>query len=329
MDFVTGIPSQYNWYITAGARSIFMLPKITSTVHINRLCAELNITPHSVEHLADHWNLFRLIAQSEKFSPDWKNKIVFFGKEWFSPKNDSSAWAKFKKYLTAQGWLQAQYSILKINFSIEWRKYAEAISSRRMKPKLYILDQLKHILSIANGYYPAFIPADAAEEAAPILGLQQAFIDLYRLEEYFSTIMHISSVRHLAHTQPVYYSLSFPTLMEGSPLKKSSSTILLDIRQIKILIDTLKEYLHLHKDNTVHIVNDAQFDFFHIEKDKFKIIKQSAEIYASDANFRRKDLEETDRSFCATSQFFRGCVKISSKKQQMFIKKEDARSESI
>ena len=45
--------------------------------------------------------------------------------------------------------------------------FADAIATRSLKPPTYIADQVKHLLAIAVGVYPAFIPANN-EDAAPI-----------------------------------------------------------------------------------------------------------------------------------------------------------------
>jgi len=312
MDIITQQSFKYNWNFSAGSRSIFMLPKVYDSIGLNKLYSEYNIAPHSLstKNSTDHWLLFKEIAQSNNFDQNWKNQIIYFGHKWFQKKNDSVAWQKFRDYFIKQGWLQAQYSIAKINFALEWGKYAEIISSRRPHPKLYIVDHLRHILSIANGYYPAFKPADNSQEIAPTTGIKKAFTDIYELKDYIPTIMHTSSVTHFTHDQPVYYSLSFPTLVEGSPLKKGSSTILVDIKQLKLLIETVRNYL-ICNNNSSRIIQDTNFEYFHIEKDNQEEIKPSSEILAGDPYFLKDELVTKNRIFCTTSPFFRGCIRIN------------------
>ncbi len=66
----------------------------------------------------------------------------------------------------------------------------------------------------------------------------------------------------------VYYSLSLPTVSDGSPLKKSSDTIVSDMREIKLLIETLGSHLKNKTNVDVNnLVEHARIDYFHGEKD--------------------------------------------------------------
>jgi hypothetical protein len=318
MDFIMGLPSNYSWNFSAGSRSIFMLPKITDTSSLKRVCSEYNI-PISSLHLknqADHWALFKLVAGNKAFAENkshWQSQIIYFGEKWLLGDENSPAWRKFKHYVMYDCWQQAQFVIQKAKFNFSWGKYAEAVSARRLKPEPYLFDQLKHILSIANGDYPAFRPAVNTEEVAPIYNLQKVFVDIYRLRDYFPTIMYALPLSDLLQNQSVYYSLSLPTLLEGSPLKKSSSTVLVDLGQMKLLIETLETYFKNNAEQD-KIINQTKFDYYHIEKDAAGEINTSNQIVIDDGQFS-PDNSFPNREFCSTSLFFRGCVKITPNKE--------------
>lgn len=312
MDFIFGYPSNYKWNCSAGSRSIIILPKITNNMSIKKLCLEYGI-PDSfvIRNLADHWELFKLIAQSKRFAQKWTNKILCFGGKWLSEKNNSLPWIKFRNYLFHNIWQHARYSISKSNFGLEWGKYAEAITSRRLKPEVYLLDQLKHILSVARGDYPAFVPMDNKQNDAPTAGLQKAFIEVYGLKYYLPTMLNAVSIGSMQKNKSLYYSLLLPTLLEGSPLKKGSSTIMLDLRRIKLLLETLTKYRGYKGGNIDKVIDQTKFEYFHSESDKFGGILLSDQISELDNRFVMDKKIFRDRTFCSTSQFLKGCIKIT------------------
>jgi hypothetical protein len=319
MDYMTGLPSDYRWHFSAGSRTTIMLPGITNNIGLRRVYADYHINSSLlINGMNDHWNLFGAIAQSKHFEQPWKNKVLYFGKKWFDSKNDSKSWVAFRNYLLKQAWQQAQYSINKVNFNLVWEKYAEAITRRRLKPEPYLLFQLKHILSLVRDDYPGLVPTDHSQEAMPTNGLKNAFINTYLLQQYYPTIMHARPHIYLKPDQPIYYSLSFPTLLEGSPLKKSSSTTRYDLRKMKILIETLQAYLS-REGIEDKIVNKTEFDYFHTEKiDKHEEIRHCSAIFTEDSSFEKGELSplSPNRKFCSNSLFLRGCIRMTPKKEQ-------------
>ena len=312
MDLMFDFPFNYRWSCSAGSRSIVMLPKITNSEGIKKICFKYGIRDSlEVKKLSNHWELFKSIAQSECCTQEWKNKILYFGGKWFSEKKHSLPWTKFRNYLSRNIREPSRYSISKTNFGLEWRKYAEAITSRRIKPEIYLLDQLKHVLSVARGDYPAFIPIDDSQNLAPTISIENAFIETYGLKEYFPSILSAISISNLKCNESVYYSLSLPTLLDGSPLKKNSSTIMLDLRKIKSLIDTISRCVVNKELNKEVAIAQNKFEYFHTECDKFGSILPSSKISELDSRFcvTKKIIDE--RKFCHTGQFFKGCIKIT------------------
>src|SRR6185295_19349700 len=118
-------------------------------------------------------------------------------------------------------------------FAIYWQSLVKAIAYRRIQPTPYFIDNIKHLMLIAAGEAPAFQPAIEGESYAPIQGIQEGIVNVYMIEKHFPLIMHAEMFTRKS-LKPVYYSLVFPTLLEGSPHSKcNSSTIMLDIKKIK------------------------------------------------------------------------------------------------
>jgi hypothetical protein len=91
-------PLIYFWGITAGARSLFMLPKISDTLSHNRIKKQLQICSNLPKHLQDHYLTFKEIANHSGFNTNkpWTAELLFFSKEWFQHLDDP-CWKDFHK----------------------------------------------------------------------------------------------------------------------------------------------------------------------------------------------------------------------------------------
>ncbi|MBU0744079.1 MAG: hypothetical protein KKE11_01740 [Gammaproteobacteria bacterium] len=317
MDYMTGRESRSSWSLCAGSCSIFMLPKITDKTGLKRLTSKYNIPATTqISKLSDHGEVFKTIAQNENFSQPWKNTVLFFGKKWLD-KHDSKEWYNFRDYLIKTIWEQANFAIDKTKFNMCWESCSRIISLRRLQPKPYLIDHVKHLLSIVARNFPGFVVIDNSQESAPTNSLQKVFTEEYGLKEYLPTLMHARMLsKHTKNPSYTYYSLSIPTILEGSPLKKTTGTILNDLREIKILMETLKNNSSKIKLNhqTYRIIQCIEEDYFHYENDIYHQIKSSTNIPIEDPSFTRDEERFPGRSFCATSQFFSGCIRLSRKK---------------
>jgi len=317
MDFIIGRKSNPIWSYSAGSRTIIMLPKIADKLGLKRLKAIYDI-PSDLQpkDFFDHWYLFKAITRSKVFKQIWNNEILFFGAEWIKNKNDSLAWKKLKDYWLYQIWTQTQFVMDKIKFNFMWSKAIETISSRRLHPKPYLIDQIKHIFSVAAGYYPVFKPIEITQDSAPTKELQQVFVEIYKLKQYLPTMMHVCTITdEIIKPRFVYYSWALPTVLEGSPLKNVTSTTMSDMREIKQIIETIEERClpKLSTMESLSFLKHIDFDYFHYEKDICDEIHSSNEIPEEDASFLEDLKYYPSRSLCTVSRFFSGCLRISMK----------------
>ncbi len=249
--------------------------------------------------------MFKYLANHKLFPQQWESEVVFFTVDWFENKNDP-VWHTFFSYLFQQAWKQAQNFLLeRIDVILKWEKFVEAIANRHLKPNQYISDHVKYLISMAMGNSPGFIPAYNEQNIAPVKGIQNIFMDIYLLKYYQPTLMYISSSNTIFE-RPVYYSLAHPTLLEGSPEKSNHATLMLNLKEIKLIMDTLAD-----RAEDSNLLKHFQFDYFHVEKDKFAEIKITDDIRKTDATFQLQEKLFSDRVFCATSPFWRGCIRIS------------------
>jgi hypothetical protein len=301
VDYLFNKKSDPIWNVTAGGRSIFTLPKISENLGLKRLKSYYKLpSTTDVHSMLDHWELFRQISKSHHFDEPWQSHVLFFTKEWFSFKKNDSAWENFRHYLFKQAWLQSRQSLERDKFAPQWQNFIKAVTQRRMQPTPYLMDTLRHLMLISIDEAPAFQPANDSA-FAPVTGLQKAIIETYQLKKHFPTVMHIEMPNNRMN-HPLYYSLSFPTLLEGSPDSKcNSSTIMFDLKNLKQLIETHDRGPHVEATLRQKILN-----YLHVEEDKSHEISSSRIIPNIDKRFDNSGKFE----FCSTSPFWRGCIML-------------------
>lgn len=312
IDFLYGLKSTPVWSVSAGSRTILLLPKIADAIGLKRLRAHYDL-PSTIrlQGMADHWAVFKSIATHPDFEQGWSNWVLFFTEKWLN-KDLSPGWSKFRNFLFQRGWSQAKFAMGKIELGLAWESFVEAISLRNLKPRPYLIDQVRHVLSISVGRSPGFRPMDNLQQAAPTKGIQKALTEIYGLKQYLPTLIHMGSLDCIQQRVPIYYSLAFPTLIEGSPLNRSSSTVMVDLRDLKVLIDTLTSYSMAKKENDQPRFNEVYFDYFHVEHDNSGDIRSSEYLSKEDACFLVDKPLFRGRDFCVTSPFWRGCIRIKA-----------------
>jgi len=299
------------WDMTAGARSIFLLPKISETSGYNKLRKTFQLQADKPKNLLDHWKIFREIANHNSFDEHWETDILFFSKKWFDVMNDKK-WKDFKIYLFEKSWQSSEYFrnqfMWDLAFSLIQRQ-------RNFKPNPYISDTVKHLLAIGSGALPGFSAA-RDNVGGPVKNLQKVFVEVYKLTEYAPIIMqpHFFS---LNEDRPVYYSLQYPTTLVFSPQSRENSTKIFNLYELKSLLNKYLSEVYSNNLNvsgtlTYSSKNEVRYDFFHTDVENHSGIRLSSEIAGEDVNFNKTFYGE-NQSFPSNSSFLRGCIKISKK----------------
>lgn len=315
IDALFDITVYRRWNVSAGARSIFLLPRINENTGVKRLSVEYSLPlSMSWNHISEHWQLFSTIAKHPQFPQPWCNEILFFSDSWFNLKNKHKNWTEFYNYLFKISWQQAHFALDRVQSSLRWEYFMETIAARNLKPTTWLADQVKHVMSIADGRLPGFRPAVHDSLTGPIEGIKKAVIEVYGLKNYLPTIMHPGSLSDQM-TLPVYYSLYYPTLLEGTPNNKNNSTLMIELRNMKMLLDTYiqRNYSNQQCALSRQIIHNTKFDYYHVELDKYGEIQPSSLIAKEDPDFSLDSKRYPEREFCSTASFWRGCMKIGRK----------------
>ena len=291
------------WNITAGARSLFMLPKISNQVAHKKLQKQYKIQSYVPGNLMQHHPIFSELAQIEEVSQPWSMDVLFFSKQWQAIKeNTDEKSLRLSHFLLQEAWRQSSNCRNNMSFDMAWEIFSNAVTKRNLKPKPLIINTLKHLLAIHDGFYPGYAPA-VNDDAAPIEWLQNIYLNTYQIK----SLPIIMEPRHLSKANsPVYYSLQLPTLLEYAPGPKASN-IITDFRELKLLADMLMQSLNEDK---------SFLEFFHSDEDKNIDIKNSDLLSALDCNFMSKTAVGQQLNFATNNPFLRGCIQISLQKDR-------------
>lgn len=288
------------WNITAGVRSLFMLPKISNQLAHKQLQQNYKMAAYPPSHMLHHHQIFKEIG-SNNHEDSWVLEVLYFGEKWQQLKQERSIEAlKIHHYFLQEAWHQSYNCRNNMSFDMAWELFSKAVSDRNMKPKPLIVNTLKHLLAINDGFYPGYGPA-IDESGAPIHFLKNAYLEIYKIKNE-PTIMepfHLSKAN-----RPAYYSFQLPSLLENAP-GAHGKNIIIDLRELKILMEMLQASFNEKKLN---------FRFFHPNEDLSYGIEDVSKIFATDPNFLAQSI--TGMSIAESSPFLKGCVQIALKQDR-------------
>jgi len=301
------------WHMTAGARSIFMLPKITDLASHRKLCRARNLKLPPARDLGTHWHLLTKIASDGGFSQPWHTEVLFFSKNWLE-ETLTDSWLRFNYFLNKEGWAAVQYMLIKTVQDHFWDILIRELTKYQIRTTAFIIDVTKYIIMVGLGSVPGFSPAINDEEA-PVTGLQEDFIELYGLKNYAPTIM-VPHHFEVGHKRPVYWSLTMPTHFESTVKPKTLTSTLVTLREIREMMfhfkETLLKYAKSKDHSTEEFLNKVRFDFFHSEPDAENQIRLSLEMPKEDSSLTFCSHSKGQRRFSDVSPFVRGCVRFFS-----------------
>lgn len=306
------------WSMSAGARTTFLLPKISSKMLYRGLQLDYGVSFGVPRSLADHWYIFSSIANAPSVKNKWRLEVLFFSSGWLENKKDPP-WVIFRYYLLERLWKNAFYWN---NHFFHEMVLSRAQSSRGLLPDPNMAKSASHLFYIGSGACPGLGVA-VDNSCLPLKLLQKAFIESYGLKNYSPTIM-VPTYISANSSVPVYYSLPFPTLIDFSPTYKKMASTLGNLRELKYIMDeTLKEVLannlglEKNSPSVYKIAQNTSFEYFHHEKDLYCTdIKSTNEIPNKDKSIKTDLNKFADRTFASANQCMRGCVQIKAKKQE-------------
>lgn len=319
-----GIWEHFNWStpytVSAGARSLYMLPSISDISSHKRLKKEFGIIVPPPKRLYDHWRVFTELASSPNFSVKWFCEVLFLTDKWLEKIKNDIAWIKLDRYLWQKGWQHSGYGRRKAILDIAWEEISRSISNKYIKADPHAIDTLKHLIFIGTGTVPASAPAIGRNEAGPLKEIQIIYETIYGLEN-IATIMQPSSLV-LGNSKPVYYSMSLRTLLETAPKARKTATVIDNMRELQELLNHFIDHgywskLRIAAEPLHKIINNLNFSSFHGEMYAYGItIRPSTEMPEQDSDLLYDPYNKGKRVFASNSSFLKGCVRISLKNKE-------------
>ncbi len=298
------------WSVSAGSRSLCLLPKIADRLKYQKLKKTYrNIPSHHSNTLNDHWQLCKSITQNEQCKSSWKCDILIFTRDWFNPeKNDNYAWSQFYTHIFRQAWQTASFSLSKIQIDLKWEQFIDVLNQKRLKLSSYITDTVKHLWMMSIGQCPGYIPAIENENFFPKKTLQDIFLHDYGLDQYIPTFMHAAPLNTIYY-DTIYYSLSFPSLLGGSPTPAQHKTIVEHMSQIMTCIETLCDAKESNQ------LQNIFFSYFHTEQHDSTFITESDKISDTDKRFFNDQKKFPTHTIAYRSRFWKGCIGLKAKNE--------------
>ena len=305
--------SNFLWDMTAGARSVFILPKISDNVAHTKLLKNFGISTEKPRELKDHWRVFRALARSREFEnhSDWRFETLFFSKHWFEHLDDP-AWRELKMHWMIDN--RRDYAFWH-NY-ITWQLTFSRIKQiKNIKASPHMLDTVKHLFTLACGEAIGFAPNNE-NLMMPTQQIQQAYLDYYGIN-YDPCIMQ-PTLLNITDPKPIYYSLQYPTAVEYSPKSSGGTSTINDLDDLILLISKFTKQITqptLNLENTIleNITKQLDLSFYHTNPENYDSILPSNTLPESDLRFNTGLVEPGTLEFAKNSTFVKGCVKVDLK----------------
>ncbi len=297
--------------VTAGARSLFFVPKISKTRHHKKVTKHFHAKCIQPTNVFKQWYVFKELYNSEFFTTKWETEMIFLTKAWSDglQKNKKSvAWEKLQAYLYKKCVEHSEFSRRKLILDI-----AGVTSDPGFKPDSYIIDTLKHLIHIFLGSVVGMRPV-INDYAGPINEIQKIYLEHYRLTQ-IPTMLY-SYRFSFEENIPVYYSMQVPTIIQANPSFRKAQTIIEDIRELIMLKPTIvRSYGNIKINGALlhNLVRLMKLEYYHADLYSYgKDIRPTNEIPLYDKDFlycpfaANKSLK-----FAENGSYIRGCIKIS------------------
>jgi len=315
-------PSYHNhnaWCMTAGARNIFVLPKIKDFYSYQKLCRARNILKLGLpDNLLEQQKLLVHMSQHSDFPP-WECEVLLFSAKWLE-KRDDEAWVKLQYYFYKEAWDKSAYWRNAFLFDMTWDSFVKELALKRVRIIPQAADIVKHLLTTASGVVPGFGPA-ITNEQGPIDQLQKDFYEIYGLDRFAATIMVPRHFSLAKPDKPVYWSFHLPTYFESTSRSKSEKTTLSLMYEVHEMLEHFCEMglqgklLGVVNTPIYDILEKVRFDFFHSEEDPYKVVKLGRLMAEDDPDLLQCPEIYGKRELSEMGPFVRGCVRISAIKK--------------
>ena len=294
-----------DWKLTAGARSVWMLPKIGDHEGYKRIQNALKIEADKPTEFHTHWHFFKQIAHAPIAECNWECQVLFL----------DSTWPALNLILMQQ---DQKRQLIQDELMLLQRAIGLAQRSKQgyhSKFGLIQAEQLMYLFHLGLGHAPGFKAAQS-EEALPLQLIQSTYLKHYGLKDYAPVILAPTYFDWTSPAEtPLYASLNYSTAHYHSPQANAAKTHAKALDQLAWSCKKLQNFLHkkdfLSERSQLHqFMQSCEFTFYH--KEAHAGFTSPEVIHLHDSTFMR-DWDMERFQFPTHSLFWQGCVGIKWK----------------
>jgi hypothetical protein len=297
------------WEMTSGARSTFFLPKICDGLSHKRLEKELGIINKKPDEIFDHWSIFKAI--SSKLGSNWDTTILFFSRKWFIYAH-TPEWAPFRLYLYrayVHKFKNYWNNLMGINMGL-----TEIHFQQNLKPTPIVIDIIRNIFATAAADSLGFQPA-IDDSMLPASVIQDAYINIYKLRDYYPTIMQ-PAYYGVLNKNPIYTSVNMMSIENLYDALKAHTDAKL-IEEVRYIYRIYAEVLKSGKVNVdalylSEVAKNKEVEFYHYLRHQGTSLRDTKEIPLQDKNFITSKYPK-NQEFAHAGTFIKACIRISPK----------------
>lgn len=307
-------PYNTHYSVSAGARSAFMLPKISEARNNKRLNKAYQLDCHPPKQALKHWHVFKKIAASPLFPSDWRCEMLFFTKNWHANLGKKSGpWQSFHNYILKKGCEHSELGRRKMILELNWQHIVDLIRKEGLKPDPYTIDTLKHLILVFLGIPTGMRPA-VNNQLGPFSEIQEAYLNSYGIQQ-IPTIMQPTHFDPNTNA-PVYYSMQSPIAIASTPNFRKMETVLEEMRELIVLKSFVLNSPKLTHEKLNENLKTLNLKFYH--SDLFTQggnIRPTYEIPQDDPDFLfLPDQKYSHYKFAENGSFVKGCIAITKTK---------------
>ncbi|MDQ2994273.1 MAG: hypothetical protein M3R00_04925 [Pseudomonadota bacterium] len=308
--------STSNISLTAGAKSIFMLPKITDSTCHKRLKKEYGIKSFPPKSYLDHAGLFAELVNSVTHENKWFCDVIYFTNDWTDKIINDHSWAEFNALILQRSWNQTRAGRITPLIDSIWFNFFQAVIESGRKINVYLLDTVQRLFYVSLGLLPAMTPNSNDHNIAPVELIEKIYTDDYKLKKYFPTVMTpaLFKVRD-ENPSAVYYSLQLPTVISSSFYNPYSvMDDLIELQELMRIFSRVltKTDLVIEGIRLATLPQLISVEYFHTETYSSQGILPTTSMPSSDSNLLKFNGNNPgDRQFADKSHYVKGCVRIS------------------
>ena len=310
--------AKWTWSLSSGARTIYLLPKISNSKGHKKLRQRYGLTTHAPHDWRNHWETFVEIANSKSLDNKWHNEFIFFSDKWFDTAIKDPAWKEFIDYMRNCAWIESNYWRNKMTFELFWEEFLHEMMHCNVKASLYVSLIAKQLILTGIGIVPGFCIANGDLSFAPLNQLIKAYTQDYKIE--YAPLFMAPHILSLDDTNPTYYSLQYPNLLETVPISnKLPEGVFSALTEVAELLDMFR-----NKFAPERVIEGSPIDlfckqinlhYFHsIEKKAYNIFSTN-KIPELDGHISTliNESQKNRDNFPSSSIFLKGCVLLSKK----------------